>query len=333
MAEEVRSLQRELEKTLEKKKKSLDKKEKEEGEGGKGGGDDSSEEGERVMDLLQALERIKFTPALIVSSKIANTINAVKKEFSPEVKAFCKKLIQKWKMIYAKGTSSSSSSSASQESNDTKNSTPPPSSSQLQRGESSSSISSDADEVDCEKMIASYPEGRKKIIGAIADSLSLDENGKKISNPVAFPLGCGVEAEINDMFSFHSDPRGYENKARKIFFSLKKNSELRQDLLDGRLTVANLLQLPSEMLATRAKREQAQKEREDIMMAKRNDYFQITRDETMRENGLDPNAGGEHKCSRCKGQKTSSYSLQTRSADEPMTVFVTCLTCGKRWRC
>jgi len=161
----------------------------------------------------------------------------------------------------------------------------------------------------------------------------LDINGKKITNPVAYPLACGVEAEIDVMFPFHKDLKGYQNKTRKIFFSLKSNAELRQDLLSAHLSVTELLQLPNEQLATRAKREQAQKEREEMMMAKRNDYFTITRTQTMLDNGLDPDAGGEHTCSKCKGQKTSSYALQTRSADEPMTVFVTCLTCGKRWRC
>ena len=29
----------------------------------------------------------------------------------------------------------------------------------------------------------------------------------------------------------------------------------------------------------------------------------------------------------------SYYQLQTRSADEPMTTFVTCIKCGTRWRC
>lgn len=150
---------------------------------------------------------------------------------------------------------------------------------------------------------------------------------------MAFPLAFGIEAEIDVMFPFFSDLKGYQAKSRNIFFSLKSNAELRQDLLEGRLLVTDLLQLPKEQLATRAMREIAQKERDDMMLAKRNDYFAITRDQTMLENGLDPNAGGEHTCSKCKGQKTSSYSLQTRSADEPMTVFVTCLTCGKRWRC
>ena len=36
-------------------------------------------------------------------------------------------------------------------------------------------------------------------------------------------------------------------------------------------------------------------------------------------------------CGRCKQRKCTSYDLQTRSADEPMTTFVTCLNCGNRW--
>jgi transcription elongation factor S-II len=38
-------------------------------------------------------------------------------------------------------------------------------------------------------------------------------------------------------------------------------------------------------------------------------------------------------CSRCKSTKTTSTQKQTRSADEPMTVFVFCTNCGKRWKC
>jgi transcription elongation factor S-II len=37
-------------------------------------------------------------------------------------------------------------------------------------------------------------------------------------------------------------------------------------------------------------------------------------------------------CGRCKSKECYFYELQTRSADEPMTVFVTCLDCGHRWR-
>lgn len=38
-------------------------------------------------------------------------------------------------------------------------------------------------------------------------------------------------------------------------------------------------------------------------------------------------------CRKCKSKKCSYYQLQTRSADEPMTTFVSCLDCGNRWKC
>jgi transcription elongation factor S-II len=36
-------------------------------------------------------------------------------------------------------------------------------------------------------------------------------------------------------------------------------------------------------------------------------------------------------CNGCKMRKCTYYELQTRSADEPMTIFIHCLNCGKRW--
>jgi transcription elongation factor S-II len=38
-------------------------------------------------------------------------------------------------------------------------------------------------------------------------------------------------------------------------------------------------------------------------------------------------------CRKCKSNRCSYYQLQTRSADEPMTTFVTCIDCGNRWKC
>jgi DNA-directed RNA polymerase subunit M/transcription elongation factor TFIIS len=40
-----------------------------------------------------------------------------------------------------------------------------------------------------------------------------------------------------------------------------------------------------------------------------------------------------YKCGRCQKRECTYYQLQTRSADEPMTTFITCLNCGKRWKC
>ncbi|KAJ5215050.1 DNA-directed RNA polymerase III subunit RPC10 [Penicillium chermesinum] len=34
----------------------------------------------------------------------------------------------------------------------------------------------------------------------------------------------------------------------------------------------------------------------------------------------------------CNGERAYFYQVQIRSADEPMTTFLRCTTCGKRWR-
>lgn len=42
---------------------------------------------------------------------------------------------------------------------------------------------------------------------------------------------------------------------------------------------------------------------------------------------------GMFKCNKCKSMKTVYYQMQTRSADEPMTTYVTCTNCGSKWKC
>ena len=37
-------------------------------------------------------------------------------------------------------------------------------------------------------------------------------------------------------------------------------------------------------------------------------------------------------CKRCFKRECTYYEMQTRSADEPMTIFINCLNCGQNWR-
>ena len=39
-----------------------------------------------------------------------------------------------------------------------------------------------------------------------------------------------------------------------------------------------------------------------------------------------------YQCRKCKSKRCTYYEMQTRSADEPATIFITCLDCGKHWR-
>lgn len=40
----------------------------------------------------------------------------------------------------------------------------------------------------------------------------------------------------------------------------------------------------------------------------------------------------QFRCSRCKKRECVYQELQTRSCDEPASLFITCLNCGHRWR-
>ena len=58
----------------------------------------------------------------------------------------------------------------------------------------------------------------------------------------------------------------------------------------------------------------------------------IKRDKNKYETTIEA-ATDSFKCRKCHSNKCTYYQLQTRSADEPMTTFVTCIDCGNRWKC
>jgi transcription elongation factor S-II len=54
--------------------------------------------------------------------------------------------------------------------------------------------------------------------------------------------------------------------------------------------------------------------------------------EQMRKEAIKASATDIFKCPRCKKANCTYFELQTRSADEPMTTFITCLECGLKWK-
>jgi DNA-directed RNA polymerase subunit M/transcription elongation factor TFIIS len=58
---------------------------------------------------------------------------------------------------------------------------------------------------------------------------------------------------------------------------------------------------------------------------------QLKRETTMLDGN--PEEGSDmFKCNKCGKARTKYWEMQTRSADEPMTIFIRCLNCGKEWR-
>lgn len=60
--------------------------------------------------------------------------------------------------------------------------------------------------------------------------------------------------------------------------------------------------------------------------------IKMKRDKYKYETNLEA-ATDTFKCRKCHSNKCTYYQMQTRSADEPMTTFVTCINCGNRWKC
>ena len=58
---------------------------------------------------------------------------------------------------------------------------------------------------------------------------------------------------------------------------------------------------------------------------------QLRREQRILEGNLSM-ATDRFRCSGCQKKMCSYYELQTRSADEPMTIFIKCLSCGKQWK-
>lgn len=132
-----------------------------------------------------------------------------------------------------------------------------------------------------------------------------------------------------------SDRSKYTEKARSLVFNLKKNAPLREDVLLGHTTADELINMSAEQLATAEKVQARAQGVKELDESRRLDWEQANEDKINKMCGIEGEMlkASLFTCGRCKSTKTTSTQKQTRSADEPMTVFVLCKNCGKRWRC
>jgi transcription elongation factor S-II len=118
-----------------------------------------------------------------------------------------------------------------------------------------------------------------------------------------------------------SQSPAYAARGRSLAFNLRApdNPALRRRALLGRLPPERLASMTPEEMASDARRRE---------------------NEAMREKGKWEAVRGQQQaattdqfqCGKCKQRKTTFFQLQTRSADEPMTTFVTCVVCNNRWK-
>jgi len=108
----------------------------------------------------------------------------------------------------------------------------------------------------------------------------------------------------------------YLDRLRTIYINLK-NDDLLQLVKQGEITPQTLAFMTHQELNPEHWREHIERK--------------IKRDASKFVNNIQASTD-MFTCKKCKSKRCTYYELQTRSADEPATIFVTCLDCGKHWK-
>ena len=115
----------------------------------------------------------------------------------------------------------------------------------------------------------------------------------------------------------------YIQKARSILFNInnKNNVKFKEMIVDGLIDIKTIPFLSSEEIFPELW--------DNILQSKYEKEFNELHE---KENLLKSAVDGQFTCKKCKCKKIHIFSMQTRSADEPMTNFLTCIKCSFRWK-
>jgi len=155
---------------------------------------------------------------------------------------------------------------------------------------------------------------RKKLNGLLKDDKNSSNLEKGIYN---YALKEASNRKVVKKWDNPYFVQIYVDRLRSIYLNLD-NKELLKEVLDGNIK--------SQVLAFMSHQELSPARWEKLIEEK------IKRDKCKYETTIEA-ATDSFKCRKCHSNKCTYYQMQTRSADEPMTTFVTCIDCGNRWKC
>jgi len=254
------------------------------------------------LDLLKALGTLKINLQILTSTRIGMTVNALRKSSSDEeIITLAKSLIKTWKKMLDSGEKKKEPVESKSEKEDKKIEKQRDKAREQQRG----SFSGDEVRSRCRDLLLSAIKGEELPEGIEAQRCE----------------DIATELEEAIYKDFKSTNPKYKNQVRSRVFNLKdkKNSGLREGLLLGSITPERLAKMSSAEMAS----DEVKKERERFIK------------EGIDDSALAVAQGTKSsliKCGGCGKSNTTYHQAQTRSADEPMTTFVLCNECGKRWK-
>ena len=297
---------------------------------------------ERCSDILNQLNAIEDMSLQILSETLIGTVvSKFKSHSDPDIGANAKALVKKWKQLAKKaGVGKGAPSKSTLPGMSTMNSRV----ATLQPKSVARKITSTSTSVP-DKSISTtefdhLPGLRKNIAKKFHQTFglstgSLNKSGIHMDAIESLTISRAAEVEISCHDYSKGNKQSYQDKIRSLIFNLKKNEELRENIILGHISSETLVKMPKQELATAERSDERNKTVERLRGSRRLDWEQANEDKINEMCGIKDELlqASLFTCGRCKSIKTTSTQKQTRSADEPMTVFVFCLNCGKRWKC
>lgn len=275
------------------------------------------------MDLLKELQTQNIDLDILTKTRIGMTVNELRKcSKDDEVISLSKTLIKNWKKCLANTPSAGSKESSSSSS---KVSSKTSSSSSSSKKSSESNKKDDKDK-DRQKVQTSFPNSAGTMTDAVRIkcremlAVAIKVDGEQ-------PEGCPTPEELAEELEdaifaeFKNTDMRYKNRVRSRVANLKdsKNPTLRTNFISGAISAQKLAKMTPEEMAS----DEMKKLRDKFVKEAINDAQLATVQGT--ETDL-------LKCGKCRKRNCTYNQIQTRSADEPMTTFVMCNSCGHRWK-
>ena len=110
----------------------------------------------------------------------------------------------------------------------------------------------------------------------------------------------------------------YESRLRSVYINLKNNPKLLELILSEKVRAHEIAFMTHQEMNP---------EKWAVLIDKKN-----KEDQNKYEVKIEA-ATDTFTCRKCRSKKCTYTQAQTRSADEPMTTFVSCIDCGNRWKC
>jgi transcription elongation factor S-II len=280
----------------------------------------SGEPSANIIALLKDLQKgVRPTEDLLRSTKIGIVVNKLKQHKSPDVARLSSEIVSRWRNEVNKqkaGASPSTSQRSSGSPRQTPNGTSPAAASDKM---SKFSVPADKRSWKADEVNISHTQNkvRDSCIGLIYDGLCVNSTE---SPRTVFQKAIDVEVAAHRAYGPESKEQ-YRTKMRSLYQNLrnKSNPALRVRVLTNDVTAEHFVRMTHDELKSAEMREA------DLRIHKENmDKAMVAKAERSISTSL--------QCGKCGQRKVTYTEAQTRSADEPMTLFCTCLACGKSWR-